>query len=77
MIRFMIPNFLGICAFVMVVSTPELEALFIGEQAVDNLYAMPVLLGRIIPTGLIGIIAAAMIAAFMSTHDSYRSLSDL
>lgn len=32
---------------------------------------MPIFLGRILPAGLIGIITAAMIAAFMSTHDSY------
>jgi SSS family solute:Na+ symporter len=34
-------------------------------------YAMPVFLGRLLPMGLIGVITAAMIAAFMSTHDSY------
>ena len=32
---------------------------------------MPIFLGRILPVGIIGIITAAMIAAFMSTHDSY------
>ena len=42
-----------------------------GGGAPDSAYAMPVFLGRILPVGLIGIITAAMIAAFMSTHDSY------
>ena len=78
-VRFMIPYFLGICAFVYITSSPEandLKTLFFpGEdseaQAFDNLYAMPVFLGRLIPPILIGIITAAMIAAFMSTHDSY------
>ena len=37
----------------------------------DNLYGMPLFLGRILPAGVIGIITAGMIAAFMSTHDSY------
>ena len=32
---------------------------------------MPVFLGRILPAGLIGLVTAGMIAAFMSTHDSY------
>lgn len=33
--------------------------------------AMPLMLGRILPIGLIGLITAGMLAAFMSTHDSY------
>ena len=37
----------------------------------DNLYAMPMFLAQILPAGLIGVITAGMIAAFMSTHDSY------
>ncbi len=32
---------------------------------------MPLLLGKIIPAGFIGILVAGLIAAFMSTHDSY------
>ncbi len=76
-IRFMIPYFLGICAFVFIkTAAPDLNALFFpaggaGVKPVDNLYALPVFLGRILPVGVIGIITAAMIAAFMSTHDSY------
>ena len=42
-----------------------------GVAALDNLYSLPVFLGRILPAGLIGIITAGMVAAFMSTHDSY------
>ncbi|MFQ5631482.1 MAG: sodium:solute symporter, partial [bacterium] len=76
MIRFMIPNFLGISAFVYIITAaPDLKALFFpaedGVAPMNNLYAMPILLGRILPAGIIGIISAAMIAAFMSTHDSY------
>ncbi len=36
-----------------------------------TLMAMPVFLSQILPAGFIGIIAAGMLAAFMSTHDSY------
>ncbi len=80
---FLIPCFWGICAFVLVMQSPGLTELFFpagypppdplpeGVDAVDNLYAMPLLLGQILPAGLIGLITAGMIAAFMSTHDSY------
>lgn len=78
-VRFMIPYFWGVCALVFIQASPEgadLKALFFppegsGVEAVDNLYALPVFLGRLLPPVLIGIITAAMIAAFMSTHDSY------
>ena len=32
---------------------------------------MPLLIGNLIPTGLLGLLTAGLIAAFMSTHDSY------
>lgn len=75
-IRQMIPIFWGICAFVFIsTQAPDLkEAFFPADpdiEPADNLYAMPIFLGRILPIGIIGIITAAMIAAFMSTHDSY------
>lgn len=76
MIRFLIPYFWGICAFVFITTgSAQLKELFFptaeGIQPLDNLYAMPIFLGRILPVGVIGIVSAAMIAAFMSTHDSY------
>jgi SSS family solute:Na+ symporter len=75
LIRFLVPYFWGICAFVFVMQTPELKEMFFpageGAQATDNLYAMPLFLGKLLPTGLIGLVTAAMLAAFMSTHDSY------
>jgi SSS family solute:Na+ symporter len=75
-IRMIIPNLLGVCAFVFVMTkAPDLQQLFspadADVEAVNNLYAMPIFLGRILPAGLIGLITAAMIAAFMSTHDGY------
>ncbi len=78
-VRFLIPYFWGICALVFISATPEgadLKALFFPpegstQEGLNNLYAMPVFIGRILPPVLIGIITAGMIAAFMSTHDSY------
>jgi len=79
-IRLIIPCFWGICAFVFVTSvTPELGAWFgvgdaqlpEGQQPISALYAMPVFMGRLLPVGILGLVSAAMIAAFMSTHDSY------
>jgi len=74
--RMVIPAFWGICAFVFIrqMAGPDVVGYFMpaGDgQVPDSAYAMPVFLGRILPVGLIGIITAAMIAAFMSTHDSY------
>ena len=33
--------------------------------------AMPLLLGKVVPAGLLGVLVAGLMAAFMSTHDSY------
>ena len=77
MIRFMIPQFLGICALAFMWRHPQGQAIFFtgGGQVVDDpeltMYAMPVFLGQILPVGLIGLVGAGMLAAFMSTHDSY------
>lgn len=74
-IRMIIPYFWGICAFVFIMGVPALKDAFLpaegGGDALESLYALPVYLGRILPVGIIGILTAAMIAAFMSTHDSY------
>lgn len=77
-VRFMLPMFWGICAYVFITSMTEaadLKSLFFpageGAEGVDELYALPVFMGRLLPGVVLGIIAAAMIAAFMSTHDSY------
>jgi len=61
LIRFIIPCFLGICAFVY----------FNGNIESDTLALMPKYLSHILPVGLLGIVVAGMLAAFMSTHDSY------
>ncbi|MEC7566166.1 MAG: sodium:solute symporter family protein [Planctomycetota bacterium] len=72
--RFLIPMFWGIAAYTFITQIhPEQASLFLGKDAPSDasLYAMPALLGQILPVGVLGLITAAMIAAFMSTHDSY------
>ena len=74
LVRFLIPYFWGICAFVYFVNSAEMGSLFFAKDEstiLNNLYALPIFLGKIIPAGFIGVLTAGMIAAFMSTHDSY------
>ncbi|MBN2272557.1 MAG: sodium:solute symporter family protein, partial [Sedimentisphaerales bacterium] len=75
LMRFLLPYFLGICAFVFAFRHAELKEIFLpaGRDADSQttLLAMPVFLSQILPAGLIGIVSAGMLAAFMSTHDSY------
>jgi SSS family solute:Na+ symporter len=75
LIRFLLPYFFGICAFVFIIQREPLRGIFLpeGTKASSDilLMAMPVLLSQILPVGLIGIVSAGMLAAFMSTHDSY------
>tara|TARA_A100001388_G_scaffold277528_1_gene269250 strand:- start:1547 stop:2914 length:1368 start_codon:yes stop_codon:yes gene_type:complete len=61
LIRFLIPCFLGICAFIY----------FDGNTNNQTLSLMPKYLNEILPVGVLGIVVAGMLAAFMSTHDSY------
>ena len=61
LIRFIIPCFLGICAYVY----------FNGNIGSQSLSLMPMFLAEILPVGVLGIVVAGMLAAFMSTHDSY------
>jgi len=76
-IRFIIPIFWGVCTFVFIHASSEgqdLQTLFFpaeGQKAMDNLYAMPIFMGRLLPPVFVGLVTAGMIAAFMSTHDSY------
>lgn len=78
LIRSMIPQFLGICALVYFANHAagnayflDLDALSETEKTARTMLAMPVFLGQILPAGLIGLVGAGMLAAFMSTHDSY------
>lgn len=74
-IRVAIPALFAITAFHYVSSRPEMAAYFfpngLGGAASHPDQAMPLLLGKIVPSGLLGILVAGLMAAFMSTHDSY------
>ncbi|MCP5021400.1 MAG: sodium:solute symporter family protein [bacterium] len=73
--RCVLPQFLGICALTYFFQNPELHGqFFTGDGAVikdTSLSAMPVFLSQILPIGIIGLVGAGMLAAFMSTHDTY------
>lgn len=77
LIRFLLPQFLGICALAYFMDIPEArsELLTPDGSIVDSseltMSAFPHFLGQILPVGIIGIVGAGMLAAFMSTHDSY------
>ena len=75
LIRFLLPCFLGISALVYITQTPALKSVFLPANgpadAQVTLMAMPVFLSQLLPVGLIGFVTAGMLAAFMSTHDSY------
>lgn len=77
LIRFLVPQFLGLCALCFFWNAEGARAAFFtpaGAPALDpnvTLQAMPIFLGQILPAGVLGLIAAGMLAAFMSTHDSY------
>jgi SSS family solute:Na+ symporter len=75
LIRFLLPYFFGISALVYMSQHEGLRKVFLPEGGpVDpgvSLLAMPVFFSQILPVGVIGIVTAGMLAAFMSTHDSY------
>jgi SSS family solute:Na+ symporter len=83
LIRFLIPYFWGICAFVFIMHNEDLQALFFpagypepagitaDAAALERTSALPIVLGKIVPAGLIGLVTAGMLAAFMSTQDTY------
>ena len=75
-----LPVLWGIAAFSYFAAHPDLLATFQGAiklsadgggAHVTQLSAMPLFLAKIIPTGVLGLVTAGMVAAFMSTHDSY------
>ncbi|HQK93294.1 MAG TPA: sodium:solute symporter family protein [Armatimonadota bacterium] len=68
LIRFMVPYFWGICAFAYLLQRPDL----LGEGVPDqSLRAMPVALANLLPMGAIGVLTAGMLAAAMSTYNTY------
>lgn len=86
LVRCLVPIFLGVCALAYFANDADLTERFLpgpvddstpegmkaaGAYSSTSLSAMPVFLGRILPPGLLGLVTAGMLAAFMSTHDSY------
>jgi solute:Na+ symporter, SSS family len=73
LIRQNFPAFWGACAFVFFASQGTLDQFaFQGtDGTIPTMAGLPLFLAQIIPTGLLGLVAAGMLAAFMSTHDSY------
>jgi len=69
--RRVIPMLWGICAFIFVSQTPKLLSAFQGPEAINSQFGMPIFIAKVLPSGFLGLIAAGMFAAFMSTHDSY------
>lgn len=80
--RMVLPAFWGICAYVFILNAPEpLRSVFLDDAGhvrrtaegieVDTLYAVPLLIGRAVPTVLLGVVCAGMLAASMSTYSSY------
>ncbi len=69
--RRVIPMLWGICAFVFVSQSPKLLSAFQGPDALNSQFGMPIFIAKVLPSGFLGLIAAGMFAAFMSTHDSY------
>ncbi|GAG09535.1 unnamed protein product, partial [marine sediment metagenome] len=67
LIRWLLPVFLGVSAFVFIANDPHLKAIFIPDGAEASpdttMLAMPIYLSRVIPFGLIGVITAGMLAA--------------
>ncbi len=57
--RYMIPMFWGVAALTMF------------GPAADSMMAMPRLLGAVVPTGMLGLMIAGMLAASMSTYSAY------
>jgi SSS family solute:Na+ symporter len=76
MTRFIIPQFLGICALAWLLKLGPQTGYFTADgtlinNADESLKAMPRFLAWALPTGGIGLFAAGMLAAMMSTHCSY------
>lgn len=69
--RYLIPAIWGIAALV-VLTQADLNSLPLDSKGKpETLYAMPMMLSKVVPAGLMGLLIAAMLAADMSTDSSY------
>ncbi|MFQ6130908.1 MAG: sodium:solute symporter [Armatimonadota bacterium] len=71
--RVVLPATWGIAALAYIAQTPELSSFFLarGAPSWSGQIAMPVFFAHNLPPIFLGILTAGMMAAFMSTHDSY------
>ncbi len=74
-VRLGVPALFAAALFCLVTQAPALQGHFfpdgLGGDPGNAEQAMPFILSRLLPTGALGLVAAGMLAAFMSTHDSY------
>lgn len=74
-VRLGVPALFAVALFCLVTQTQDLQSHFFPDGLSGNAdhaeQAMPFLLSRLLPTGAVGLVAAGLLAAFMSTHDSY------
>ena len=68
--RALMPMMWGICAFTYFAGDTSIDLPML-DGAPDTAAAMPVYLSQILPAGVRGLMAAAALAAMMSTFDSY------
>jgi len=74
-VRLAVPALWAVAAFTLVSQDEQLAAYFFPDgldgEAQHAAKAMPATIGAIVPTGLLGLLIGGLMAAFMSTHDSY------
>jgi SSS family solute:Na+ symporter len=73
-IRLALPALIAMGAFAYFRNDSELAGYFFPKGTPDMSHAveaMPLFLGKLLPAGFIGLLSAGLLAAFMSTHDSY------
>jgi SSS family solute:Na+ symporter len=73
-IRLALPALMAMGAFAYFRNHSEMASYFFQQGTPDMaraIEALPLFLGKLLPVGLIGLLSAGLLAAFMSTHDSY------
>jgi SSS family solute:Na+ symporter len=73
-IRLALPALIAMGAFAYFRDHSEMATYFFPQGTPDMAHAveaLPLFLGKLLPAGFIGLLSAGLLAAFMSTHDSY------
>nr|WKN38029.1 sodium:solute symporter family protein [Tunicatimonas sp. TK19036] len=74
-IRTAVPALFALAAFYWFVQDPGWRNFFfptgVAHEAAHVAEAMPLFMGKLLPSGMLGVLVAGLLAAFMSTHDSY------